>query len=720
MDFCMSFLNLLESVGKFYLPAIANVSIGDKGNKKITVRTRLKLPYIKENTDEVGSTDGFSLFGLNNIELKSGDLVKVEALKGLPFLIEKMRNTDALGQGVTHYKTPSVRFHYKISNDEYNKINECFIELSRLLSESSLNSISHLNEDDAFKNIERIIDLFNDSKEWHKIPPNALYSLIGSLKDGKSFNILLNSLKIKNETADGCLSAIKEKQQQIDDWYHNAESNHQKIIDSVKQLDTEKALYIESMQAQVKAFKENTESIQTQKQKIEEIASEFTAKITEQEECYTQRLSDLHGRELKSKIIEAKIAPVADLLKRTGQYPKFENKEIIFDELSGDKFRAALHYPSSDLVEKAFQLALMSAVIRGRLILLEGSVGVGKTHLAESFAKRLGGKCATIPVRPSWADSSDLFGFFDPLSKVFRPAAFTEALAQDQEPVYQDSKRPIYPVILDEMNLARIENYGADLLSRVEKIAEYKIKPEKDRQEGDDSYLLKVWSAFEYLSLKEEREFIQKMAVKKPENKRRLSELNFLDVYTPKMSLPEGFVLMGTLNADESTFEISPKVIDRSFVITFPNFDGQQTNIADFLYNFNVSEFREKFIKGNVNNTKHQKKWEIFYKKIKLIDELGIPISYRIYNDYCDMMVFFDLELISRKDEKEYEQAFIWSRIIPRISFFKDQDAKKAALNKLLALLSNNKSDLAWKGIEDKLKKQITDDNVSMVKFFGR
>jgi hypothetical protein len=177
---------------------------------------------------------------------------------------------------------------------------------------------------------------------------------------------------------------------------------------------------------------------------------------------------------------------------------------------------------------------------------------------------------------------------------------------------------------------------------------------------------------------------------------------------------------MGTLNADESTFEISPKVIDRSFVITFPNFDGQQTNIADFLYNFNVSEFRAKFIKGNVNNTNHQEKWEIFYKKIKLIDELGIPISYRIYNDYCDMMVFFDLELISRKDEKEYEQAFIWSRIIPRISFFKDQDAKKAALNKLLALLSNNKSDLAWRGIEDKLKKQNTDDNVSIVKFFGR
>lgn len=470
-----------------------------------------------------------------------------------------------------------------------------------------------------------------------------------------------------------------------------------------------------------------------EKMMLESPNYESSALLKEKEEDLTRRAEQISKKEVtlnserkafelkKSRFREKekKFAASIDFLNRVGLIPKATSDEkTSFMPLSGEKYQKALAYPSSDLVEKAFQLALMSAVIRGRLILLEGSVGVGKTHLAESFSKRLGGKCATIPVRPSWTDSSDLFGFFDPLSKVFRPAAFTEALAQDQEPVDQDSKRAIYPVILDEMNLARIENYGADLLSRVEKIAEYKIQPEKDRQEGDDSYLLKVWSEFEYQSLDEERKNIEQMTDKKPENKRRLSELNFLDVYTPKMSLPEGFVLMGTLNADESTFEISPKVIDRSFVITFPNFNGQK-NIEDFLYNFNVSEFREEFIKWSVKNTNHQEKWETFYKKIKLIDELGIPISYRIYNDYCDMMVFLDLGLIPLKDKQEYEQAFIWSRIIPRISFFKDQDAKKAALNTLLALLSNNKSDLAWKGIEDKLKKQITDDNVSMVKFFG-
>jgi len=617
----MSFLKLLETAGKFYLPAIIDDSevldcvlvvscIGVKIRDKFTHKFYMDCSRL-------------------NMPIEKNQFVKVKVNS----------NSEKMGGGDYYDST----FDSLISEDEYNNIYFLLKHMLEKLSVTSINKIVILRDSQKIHALNEIRVEFQKLKGWHCIEDNY-------------FDEFLEKMMLESPNYES--SALLKKEEE------NLTRQAEQISKKEVTLNSERETF-----------------------KLKKLMAE----------------SRLRER-------EKKLAANIDLLNRVGLIPKATSDEkTSFVPLSGEKYQKALAYPSSDLVEKSFQLALMSAVIRGRLILLEGSVGVGKTYLAESFAEKLGGKCATIPVRPSWTDSTDLFGFFDPLSKVFRPASFTESLTQDKNGF-------IYPVILDEMNLARIENYGADLLSRIEKIAKAKIT-------GQGEKTLNIWSGFECSALVEELSSIRSLTdePKKPADKRRESELHsILTLYPANMSLPEGFVLMGTLNADESTFEISPKVIDRSFVITFPNFDGQQTNIEDFLYNFNVSEFREKFIKGNVNNTNHQEKWEIFYKKIKLIDELGIPISYRIYNDYCDMMVFFDLELISRKDEKEYEQAFIWSRIIPRISFFKDQDAKKAALNKLLALLSNNKSDLAWKGIEDKLKKQITDDNVSMVKFFGR
>ena len=177
----MSFLKLLEGAGEFYLPA-AITGISESG--VIFVSAVIKLPT--QEGVSINYNDSLCIGKIGN--LKRGEKIKIK-IKKIPFIANKKYS----GQG---YEVPNVKFLEKIDDGvEYNKINECFIELSRLLSESSLNAISHLNEEDCLKNIEHIIKLFNDLEEWHKIPPNALYSLIGSLKDGKSFNVLLKALK---------------------------------------------------------------------------------------------------------------------------------------------------------------------------------------------------------------------------------------------------------------------------------------------------------------------------------------------------------------------------------------------------------------------------------------------------------------------------------------------------------------------------------------------
>ena len=94
---------------------------------------------------------------------------------------------------------------------------------------------------------------------------------------------------------------------------------------------------------------------------------------------------------------------------------------------------------------------------------LNGTVGVGKTSIIKHSANILGGQSNIIPVRPAWLDPSDLLGFYDPLQEIFRPAPFLSALNEARK-----NKDRLHLVCLDELNLARIENYASDLLSQLE------------------------------------------------------------------------------------------------------------------------------------------------------------------------------------------------------------------------------------------------------------
>ena len=128
-----------------------------------------------------------------------------------------------------------------------------------------------------------------------------------------------------------------------------------------------------------------------------------------------------------------------------------------------------------------------------------------------------------------------------------------------------------------------------------------------------------------------------------------------------------------------------------------------------------IKAFRQEFRQVIKNTDKTN--WLELNKIIsdEEMTEIGIPYSYRLMTDYADMRTFCE---IMGYQEKEYEEAFIWSRILPRISFFKapnEENAKtqKKALDKLL----NNSSD---KYIKKYFENQMNDDNRTLVKFFGR
>jgi AAA domain (dynein-related subfamily) len=102
-------------------------------------------------------------------------------------------------------------------------------------------------------------------------------------------------------------------------------------------------------------------------------------------------------------------------------------------------------------------------------VILSGISGTGKTKIVQLFAESLGatadnGQFALIPVRPDWSDGSDLIGYRD-IKGDFQAGPFTKVLIEANKPENRDNP---YFVLLDEMNLARVEYYFSDLLSVME------------------------------------------------------------------------------------------------------------------------------------------------------------------------------------------------------------------------------------------------------------
>ncbi len=164
----------------------------------------------------------------------------------------------------------------------------------------------------------------------------------------------------------------------------------------------------------------------------------------------------------------------------------------------------------------------MASFASTRLIILQGISGTGKTSLPYAFGKFLQNDATITSIQPSWRDRSELFGYFNEFTKRYNE---TELLRAMYEATYNEN---IYLTILDEMNIARVEYYFAEMLSILE-------MPSRDEWIVD--LVPNVW-----------------------ENDPKHLDLG-------KLHLPENMWYIGTANNDDSTFAITDKVYDRAMPI---------------------------------------------------------------------------------------------------------------------------------------------------------
>ncbi len=167
-----------------------------------------------------------------------------------------------------------------------------------------------------------------------------------------------------------------------------------------------------------------------------------------------------------------------------------------------------------------------------RLTILQGMSGTGKTSLPKIFTEALLGRCDIVEIESAWRDKNELLGYYNEFSKVYTPKKFTLALYRAR----LFPERPTF-IVLDEMNLSRIEYYFSDFLSLMEH--------EADRRE------IKLLGTPLYRRI----------------DGKRYHYVGLTDGTTIK--IPGNIWFVGTANRDESTFEISDKVYDRAHTMNF-------------------------------------------------------------------------------------------------------------------------------------------------------
>ena len=244
-----------------------------------------------------------------------------------------------------------------------------------------------------------------------------------------------------------------------------------------------------------------------------------------------------------------------------------------------------------DLLYSQAQIRDFLALLRTRdLIVLAGDSGSGKTSLVRAAAQAIGGNCTIIPVKPNWTGPEDLLGYFNPIERSYQATPFLLALQSA-------ASNPQVPhfICLDEMNLARVEHYFADFLSLLESRSK---SPEIALYTADEERHVVVEQGI-FLDLEAEARrrsglgddaTLEELLL----DDRANSELHRLGGFSDNesvllhhsrlrrslaaqmrmpisMTLPENAWIFGAVNMDETTHQLSPKVLDRVHVVRFRN-----------------------------------------------------------------------------------------------------------------------------------------------------
>jgi hypothetical protein len=413
---------------------------------------------------------------------------------------------------------------------------------------------------------------------------------------------------------------LKEQEKNLIAEIENKSSERDKLEFDIKNLrnnkEKEAAKVIESKKQEIKELNDAIF-------KKDSINSDWVKRIERKKDSYENIISMYKNKidEFKDsrKVIEKFIDK--DLLEQTLQMIRYPSSNLKTPTVKLDTDSLNLYSENMDLqkegeltvdnVKKYFEknnrrftrneiINLLICFSQGFITTFAGEPGTGKTSLCYLFAKALGiekvGRYTELSVERGWTSAKDYIGYYNPLTgqiEQSNPEVFQAFETLDAEAKMNQTPIAPYIILLDEANLSPIEHYWANFL----------------RICDEDS--------------------CQKRSI------------NLGGTYS--LQIPQSLHFLATVNFDQTTEELSPRFLDRSWIILLnpqritledENLvvdDPQKTislELLNQLFNHPTNDLDDDVIK---------QKWETL---CEIYDNNKIPISPRdskMIKKYCSV-----------------------------------------------------------------------------------
>lgn len=275
------------------------------------------------------------------------------------------------------------------------------------------------------------------------------------------------------------------------------------------------------------------------------------------------------------------------------------------------------------------------------LVILTGISGTGKTKLAQLFAKYMcendKKRYAFISVRPDWMDNRGLLGFYNLITEKYQPTKLLKLMLRAKK----EPDKPFF-VILDEMNLAKVEYYFSDFLSCLE-----------TRGNGENGESINLY-------------------IKESKDEKG-------EPIPDELEIPLNLYFTGTVNIDETTYMFSPKVLDRANTIEFNEVDlkkyaGKESSEektgfvlkekGNFILDLPKKGYYESLKDIKINDKSVQERLEEINETLS---KFNLHFGYRVANEIALYMK--NAKELVVKDEKDLRIAFdfqILQKILPK------------------------------------------------------
>ena len=281
-----------------------------------------------------------------------------------------------------------------------------------------------------------------------------------------------------------------------------------------------------------------------------------------------------------------------------------------------------------------------------KLSILQGMSGTGKTSLPKIFSEAVFGNCEIVEVESSWKDKNELLGYYNEFSMKYTPKKFTLAL-------YKAALNPeVFTfILLDEMNLSRIEYYFSDFLSLMEH--------------------------------EENKRFIKLINIKlaRTDKNETTDYLALEQGHT--LAVPPNVWFIGTANRDESTFVISDKVYDRATTMNFtkraPKVRNYSNPISQRFYDYRT--IQNLFNKAKESNTFDAENNEIIKHVETLLTPFNISFGNRILKQIEEFVVIYKACFPNEDVENEAVEAILLSKVVAKLEVKTIEDKEKLVMD---------------------------------------